>query len=167
MPIRLARVATAVVGTAVAAVLVTGCGGSSTAKTDSTPTVSPSAVGTAPADTAAATADIKRNWAAFFDSKNKDPKRLDLLQDGAALKAAGAIKDDPNPKPLAAQVTSVSFTSATTAKVVYDLLQNDTPLLPGATGDAVYVDGMWKVSKMTFCQLLALGNAGKPVTGCA
>jgi len=165
MPTRYPLVMKTLAGAALASTLLTGCGGSSGKAGAASPT--PTVAATAPADVTGATAEIKRNWAGLFDYKNTDPKRIDLLQDGAKLKAAGAFKDDPHPKPLAARVTTVTFTSATSADVTYDLLQNGATLLPGAKGVAVYVDGMWKVSKVTFCQLLALGNAGKPVPGCA
>ena len=39
-------------------------------------------------------------------------------------------------------------------------------LLPAASGQAVLVDGTWRVSKSTFCTLVTLGNNNEPVEGC-
>ena len=66
----------------------------------------------------------------------------------------------------AAVVKKVVFVDPTHANVTYDLV--GTPL-KGATGNAVLVDGKWKVAQTTFCTLVDLG-AGTinedPPAGC-
>ena len=72
----------------------------------------------------------------------------------------------PPPEVKTATVTDVTFTDAENAAVTYDLLIDGKPVLPGATGTAVLVDGTWKVSKTTFCTLASLGSPVEPVEGC-
>jgi hypothetical protein len=58
----------------------------------------------------------------------------------------------------------VKITSASTAMVTYDL-HSGTTTLPGADGNAVFVDGQWKVAKATFCGLIGL-EYSKPLPNC-
>lgn len=149
---------------------VAGCGGSSSpaAKTSPTPT-SASPTGTAPADPAAAKAEITANWEKFFDASTPRAQSVALLEDGAQLGQALKVAEQErvaskiNQK---AKVKAVVFTSPTGANITFALLNGTTPVLPSASGRAVFVDGTWKVSKVTFCTLVQLGAGGKPVPGC-
>jgi hypothetical protein len=51
-------------------------------------------------------------------------------------------------------------TSATQAKVVYDVLLSGTPALTNQAGTAILQGGTWKVSAASFCALLALQSGG-------
>lgn len=135
-------------------------GGSSTATTTSaTPTPEP----TAPADTAAAEAEIGQNWTAFFE--NGDPA---LLEDGEELTEAiaGLSALAPPPRTKSATVTAVEFNGPDDASITYDLIVDGAPALPGATGEAVLIDGVWKVSKNSFCTLTTLAS-GVAAPGCS
>lgn len=157
------------------AVVAAGCGGGSStpaASSTTTPPASsttPAASGTAPADPAAAKAEITANWEKFFDSHTPRAQAVALLEDGATLGAAldtaqkerEATKFDQK-----AKVKLIVFTSPTQANVTYDLMNGTQVVLPGASGQAVLVDSTWKVSKLTFCTLVTLGNNGKAPAGC-
>jgi hypothetical protein len=52
-------------------------------------------------------------------------------------------------------VDSVTLTSATAAKVKYDLSALGTTVASGATGTSVLQDGTWKVGDDVFCGLLS------------
>ena len=153
--------------------LVAACGGSSSNSSSTKPTTptssSPAASLHAPANTAAATAEIKTNWKTFFAYKTPRATAAALLEDGAnmgtALQKAVAEQAATHIKQ-GAEVTSVTFVSPTMAQVTYKLLNGNQVLLPAATGQAVYVDGTWRVSKATFCTLVTLGNNNQPVAGC-
>ena len=63
-------------------------------------------------------------------------------------------------------MSTVSFTSPTTATVTYSLSFQGTVVEPNATGKAVLQDGTWKVADTTLCGLVALtGNTKLP--GCS
>ncbi|MGI5399959.1 hypothetical protein ACQEVG_10995 [Streptomyces sp. CA-135486] len=145
-----------------------GGGGSTTSPTPSAtapPTTSAPAAN-APADPAAAKAEIVKNWTTFFDPKATTEAKVKVLENGEQLQLLlAAFSGDKNAAQSSAKVTDVQFTSATEAAVTYDLLVGGTPALPGAKGSAVYQDQTWKVSVKTLCALVKLsGNAAAP--GC-
>jgi hypothetical protein len=151
-----------------ALVVVAGCGGSSSGGGNPTPTA-PSVVASDAAGKAAATAQIKENWATFFNSSTPSPQAIALLENGAnlngALKIAAAAAKKEKLKE-SAVVKTVTFTSPTGANVTYDLNAGGKALLPGADGKAVLVNGKWLVSSITFCTLVQLSAPGKPIPGC-
>jgi hypothetical protein len=146
---------------------LTSC--SSGKKSGSTPPPSPpsSTASTAPSlDRAAAAAEIKTNWAAFFSKDTPLAKKLDYLQRGSAMRAAvEQLGKDPRTSQASAKITGVFVTSATAATVNYQVLLGGRVALPSAVGTAVYEDGTWKVSDTTFCGLLSLTGGPKP-SGC-
>jgi hypothetical protein len=147
--------------------LATACGGSSGGSPAASAT--PTAQGTAPADTAAATADVTKNWETFFNYQTPQDQLYPLLQGGQALAPAIKVAQKEQQKTHLKQIVkvkSVEFTSPTQATVHYALYNGKNALLPDSTGVAVYEDGTWKVSKVSFCTLIQLGNNGKPVPSC-
>jgi hypothetical protein len=145
-----------------ALVALAGCGASSSGGTASP---APSTA----TDHTQATADITTAWTTFFHTGTKPAAAEQLLQNGdqmgPAIKVAAQVQKQTKLKE-DAKVTTVDFTSPTTATVTYDLLSHGSTLLPGATGQAVLQDGQWKVSQSTFCTLVALGAGGKKIPGC-
>lgn len=150
-----------------ALVVLTGCGddtedaGSSNGSTGTSSSSSPAAESTAPADPAEAQADVEENYKLFFE--NGDPT---LLEDGEQLTEA-ITQLDAMAETKSATVTSVTFTGSDSADVVYDLIVDGEPALPGATGTAVLVDDTWKVGKDTFCTLATLASGGAAAEGCS
>ena len=148
-----------------------GCGGSSSGGSGSTtPTTvssTPAAEATAPADPAAARAGITANWEKFFSSATDAAAAKALLENGdqlgPALKKAQQ-EDKSSGGTRSAKVTKITFTSATNARVDYKLHVGQTNL--NSAGMAVLQDGIWKVSKVTFCTLVELGNGQRPVASC-
>ena len=155
-------------------VFLAGCGGSSSGG-GTTPTTAgsqnstPAADATAPADPAAAEAEVKQNWTTFFNYRTPLATEYTLLEGGQALapaiRKAQQEKAQTHLKQLV-KVKSVEFTSATQATVHYSLYNGTQVLLPDSTGSAVLDGGTWKVSKVTFCTLVQLGNGNKPVPSC-
>ena len=127
----------------------------------------PAAVATAPADEAAARSEITKNWAKFFSSKTPIATSKLLLENGTGLGPAlkKALQEDKaSGGARSATVKKITFTSPTQANVAYDLHAAGRVL--NAAGVAVLQGGKWKVSDVTFCTLVVLGNNEKPVKGC-
>ncbi len=161
--------------TLVAGLGLSACGGSSSpTPAASTPagetSSSAAAAATAPADPAAAKTEIKTVWTTFFNSSTAQADAAAILEDGdqlgTALKVA-AREDRETKLDRRAKVKLIRFISPTKATVTWTLLNGTTPVLDNASGEAVLVDGQWKVSKVTFCTLVELGNNNKPVPGCS
>ena len=172
-------------GAAVAALLTaSACGGggsepssatttSTTTTTTTTPsqtattTETPTASASGPADPVAATAEIKRNWQAFFDPKTSIADKTKYLENGTVLAPLlQGFAADPRVGQVAATVSNVTFTSPTTATVTYTLTLQGTVVAPNATGKAVLQDGTWKVALSTLCGLIALTGT-TDVPGCS
>lgn len=155
----------------VAGLALTSC--SSGKKSGATPPPSsPSTTASATAsaspsfDSAAAEAEIKKNWAAFFSKDTPLASKLTYLQRGSTMRAAvQQFGADPRTRQASAKVTGVFVTSPALATVNYQVLLAGRVALPSAVGTAVYEDGAWKVSDTTFCGLLALTGGPKPA-GC-
>jgi hypothetical protein len=150
----------------VSAVLAAGCltlaacgGGGSTPA----PSASPKATATRssePVSGAAAVAAITANWKTVFDGKAPLSRRLALVQDGSQLAAFIEAQAKTSFGQAAmgstATVSSVIVSSPAQATVHWDLLLLGTPLLKNQVGNAVYLDGVWKVSIASFCGLAYL-----------
>ena len=165
--------------TLAAALSLAACGGSSsggsTVPAGSTSpgasaTTEPAGGATAPADPKAAKAEITHVWTTFFHTGTNRAEAVNLLEDGPNLgKALDKAEQEDRQTGLVrrAKVQFIKFLTPTTANVTWTLLNKSNPVLPNASGQAVLVDGKWKVSKLTFCTLVELGNNGKPVPGCS
>jgi hypothetical protein len=128
---------------------------------------SPSGAASGPADPAAAEAQIKQNWQAFFNPSTAVADKAQYLENGAVLgPLLQVFAADPRVKQVSATVSNVAFTSPTTATVTYSLSLQGTVVEPNATGKAVLQGGTWKVADSTLCGLVALtGNTSLP--GCS
>jgi hypothetical protein len=136
----------------------------SSAPPTSPPTSAPAVVGNGVSDPTAATAAIKKLYPKFFSAPI--PKAKKLLQDGPTLSAAFVAANKLKGKTKeTVKVDTVTITGPATASLTFDLLGNGKPLLKGSDGMAVFVDGQWKVAKITFCTLVLLG--GGKVPGCS
>ena len=118
--------------------------------------------GQQPADPAAATQAIDQAFTAVFDCSTPPIQRVQQIQDGSLV--AGALEQlDTGPYEALAsssyvEVTQVVFESPTLADVGYTLLfHSDTGLTFPMVGQAVVVDGAWRVSYATVCAAVQLG----------
>ena len=50
------------------------------------------------------------------------------------------------------------------AVVTYDLLFAGTPTYPNLTGDAVRIDGVWKITREMFCSIMTSARVGCPAS---
>jgi len=134
-----------------------------------TPAASPSATASKQATSgAAAAAAIKQDWVTFFNPKTSVAAKEAILQNGSKFEALlKSQASNPTAATASASVQSVKITSPTGATVDYTILVSGSPVLKGQKGIAVYQDGTWKVSKISFCGLAALENGGKAPAVCA
>jgi hypothetical protein len=164
-------------GLVLVAALAAACGGGSsgggTTQPSSAPTsetsTTPAAAATAPADPAAAKAQIEQVWVKFFNSSTNQNIAKGLLEDGDSLGAALKLaqkEDKQTNLDRRAKVKLIKFFDATTANVTWILYNGTTKVLDNASGQAKFVDGQWKVSKLTFCTLVTLGNNQVAPKGC-
>jgi hypothetical protein len=148
---------------------ISACSSSSSSSSSSAASAAPStpasSSASAPATSAApaasggsssAVAEITTNWNAFFNSATPNSKRVQLLQNGSQFTSAiSAFASSPLASAVTSKVDSVTLTSATAAKVKYDLSALGTTVASGATGTSVLQDGTWKVGDDVFCSLLS------------
>ena len=145
---------------------MSACSSSSSSSSSSTaPSTPASSSASAPAassspaasgGSSSAVAEITTNWNAFFNSATPNSKRVQLLQNGSQFASAiSAFASSPLASAVTSKVDSVTLTSATAAKVKYDLSALGTTVASGATGSSVLQDGTWKVGDDVFCSLLS------------
>jgi hypothetical protein len=128
----------------------------------SAPASAPSSAASAPSSappasggSAAAVAEITKNWNTFFNTSTPNSKRVTLLENGSQFSSAiSAFADSPLASAVTSKVDSVTVTSATKAKVKYDLAAMGATVASGASGSSVLQDGTWKVGDDVFCGLL-------------
>ncbi|MFD5837044.1 hypothetical protein ACFWHV_26330 [Streptomyces collinus] len=166
-------------GTAIAAALVlalapalAACSDDSGGGSESTPPTptaerTTSAPASAPADRAAAEAEIKQNWQTFFDPKTSTEEKQAVLENGDRMgPVLQAFSGDERGGQVQAQVTKIEFTSATGANVTYTLTLKGATVLPDASGSAVEQNGTWKLSAKTLCALVQMSGNASPIPGC-
>jgi hypothetical protein len=108
-------------------------------------------------------AAVTTSWVRFFAGTTGAAAKIALLQNGPAFAAViDAQAGSPLAQGVMAKVASVTPTSPTTATVHYSLLIAGQSVLSGQTGQAVLVDGTWKVGVSSFCALLKLEGSKVP-----
>ncbi|MCE7883635.1 MAG: hypothetical protein DYH08_07205 [Actinobacteria bacterium ATB1] len=63
---------------------------------------------------------------------------------------------------LAAKVENIEFKGKDRAEVTFTLMVGGEPTLPGAVGNAIREDGVWKLDAQLTCDLVALADASAP-----
>lgn len=149
-------------GLVIAAVALGGCSNKHNSPASSTPSTSPASSASpssAPASSSAQ-AEIMRNWEKFFSGATSAQEKVSLLQNGAQFQQAiQAQAGSALAKSAGAKVRTVAV-NAKVATVTYDVTLGGKAALANQQGQAVLEGGTWKVSDASFCQLLALENAG-------
>ncbi|MCU1449581.1 MAG: rane protein [Acidimicrobiales bacterium] len=110
---------------------------------------------------AQAKAKITANWEKFFDPKVPLASKANIVENYDTLKPILETQTtSPQAQQIKAKVTDVTLSGSSSAKVTYDIIstQNNTPLLPGAAGEAIKQGSDWKVTVKTFCSLIKLAD---------
>jgi hypothetical protein len=121
-------------------------------------TASYGAQATASAATTSVQDHIKADWEAFFAGRTPATRKIALVQDGSSF---AAVIRSQSGSPLAESVTAkvskiVVAPSKKTATVSYSVVMGGKTALPNQKGEAILIDGTWKVGAASFCSLLAL-----------
>jgi hypothetical protein len=135
--------------------------------TTTTPTPTPAPTPTAPplvvnnADEAA----VRDVFLAWIDAQPRSALD-DVVEDFASIRAAheeGVAQHSADDlAKYAGRVDSVRIVDDTHADVVYSVLFNGVPQFALRPGEAIKIDGVWKVSRDTVCDLLKLGGITCP-----
>ena len=145
-------------------------GGSTTTVLEPTVTTGPTSTtvvptGPPPADPDAAKAAIDETFHLAFDAGVPEEQRFAVVEDGGELAEAGRAAAAKYPEAAASisvTVHSVTFIDATHAAVNFELLYEDAMLLGPQDGEAVFVDGRWKVSRATRCRIIEQAGVSCP-----
>lgn len=98
----------------------------------------------------------------FIGGPDLDTRVL-LIEDGEALRET--LSEEPNgqgSQSYSARVDRVQLVDDTHAVVTYSLVANGSVLLSTQQGEAVKVDGTWKMSRASYCALVARGGITCP-----
>jgi hypothetical protein len=95
---------------------------------------------------------------------------LDVAKQRAVLEGydqiAAAINEaaarNPDVACYSGRVDQVSITDPTHANVVFSVLCNNSPVIANVHGQAIKLNGAWKVRRQTECDLLAYGGVACP-----
>lgn len=149
-------------GVLLAAAAVAGCGSSN----DNTPTTPPPTTTVTGTPAAGAEQEVSDTFVAFFSAQTPPAQKIALVQNSPAFTdTINAQAESPLTMGATATVSKVDLDAPGHATVTYTVLVNGQPVLPDQIGEAVEVDGSWKVSQTTFCELLTLQGNPPPVCG--
>jgi hypothetical protein len=114
-------------------------------------------------DRAKAMTDIKDMWTTQFNAAQTVDGAVGLIENGTAYREAIQQQEDSGATSgLSVVVKDVQLTNNKLGTVTYDIVINGNVALANTKGNAVFVDGKWKVSEQHFCVLLNLGNIHPP-----
>jgi hypothetical protein len=115
-----------------------------------------------PADPAWALDQIRRAYTQFWSSGLPRAEKLDWLTDPLGVEDAMARAAENYPQATASttvEVGDIVFLSRVQAQLHFRLVYKGAPSLGHRTGQAAYVDGRWKVTRATACELLSTAGA--------
>jgi hypothetical protein len=139
---------------------VSGSTGSVQGLAPAAPTL-PQATGAPPTDAAAARQAIETAYRKVFESKaNRSNNRY---LEGAPVLTAAQLRElqagygDITGK-LKVRINDFRFLNRTQAALSFDLLLNAQPITATTVGQAVLINGQWKVARVTFCAVMSRAN---------
>jgi len=116
--------------------------------------------------TANPTVQIKAAWKGFFDGTSPASTKVADLENGPEFKSIiDAAAKSSLARSSTVSISKVSITSSSTAEVTYTVSLGGVPALKDQKGEAIKIDGKWKVGDASFCGLLSL--EGDKVPACS
>ncbi len=98
-----------------------------------------------------------------FSSETSYDEKAPLIDDPDGLEETVAkYQETGDSMGGVALVAKTVIINGDTADVTYDLLFGGTPSYPDLKGDAVLIDGTWKVTRTMFCSLMSSARVGCP-----
>jgi hypothetical protein len=122
--------------------------------------------GEQPADVEAARAGVIKAYEIVYDGSLSDAEHDLYLEDPEDLvdvreQLDRTTVDDPS-KGSSATVKDLVFVAPDHAWVLFQIYLNDSPWNTPQLGEAVFVDGKWRVAQSTFCRLTRLAGVTCP-----
>jgi len=138
--------------------------------TSTTTTLPPSTTTTteAPAAASEPTSEADRNaitaaYGIVFSSKTTFDEKAPLIDDPSGLEETVLKYQETGESMGGVSLVATKITvEGDIATVIYDFLFGGTPTYPDLTGDAVLVDGTWKISRTMFCSIMGSARVGCP-----
>lgn len=141
-----------------------------TSTTSTTTTLPPSTTTTTLAATTTedptSEADKEAITAAYeivFSSETSYDEKAPLIDDPSGLEETVLKYQETGESMGGVSLAATKITvDGDTAEVIYDFMFGGTPTYPDLTGDAVQVDGTWKISRTMFCSIMSSARVGCP-----
>ncbi len=107
--------------------------------------------------------EIVAAYEIVFSSETSYEEKAPLLDDPTGLEETVAKYQKTGDSMGGVGLDAKSVTiNGDTADVTYDLLFGGNPTYPNLKGDAVLIDGTWKVTREMFCSLMSSARVGCP-----
>ena len=98
-----------------------------------------------------------------FSSDTTYEEKAPLIDDPSGLEETVAKYAETGESLGGVGVAAKAITvSGDLASVTYDLLFSGNPTYPDLTGDAIFVDGAWLVTREMFCSIMTSARVGCP-----
>ena len=95
-------------------------------------------------------------WATVFDSSVDFAEKVPHLQDAAALEASDAAYAEAGERMNGISLEpTAAVIDGDVAAIIYDVLFAGSAAYKDLTGEVVLVDGVWMVTRDTYCGFLA------------
>ncbi|MCM3920688.1 hypothetical protein ND748_03220 [Frankia sp. AiPs1] len=114
--------------------------------------------GAPPAEVAAAAAEVKAAFTTAFTGGQDVETVLAAVDDGAALRSTLATVRELHPRPTASARVLVGepvFSDPTHASLPFEVVLSSAPSYGTQLGEAVLVDGRWKVARSSYCAVMS------------
>lgn len=106
---------------------------------------------------------INSAYEIVFSSETTYEEKAPLIDDPAGLEETVAKYQETGESMGGVSLAARKITvSGDVAVVRYDLLFGGNPTYPDLTGDAVLVDGVWKITREMFCSIMTSARVGCP-----
>ncbi len=127
-----------------------------------TTTTTAAPVGIVPGEDAEVDA-VVATYEIVFSSKTGYDEKEPYLDDPTGLEETVAKYQETGESMGGVELAPTSVViNGDSADVTYDLLFGGTPTYPDLTGDAVLIDGTWKITRDMFCAMMASARVGCP-----
>lgn len=133
-------------------------------------TTSAPATTSTPATTTASANDadqeaITATYEIVFSSETTFAEKEPFLEDPTGLEDTVVKYQETGETMGGVSLAATKITvEGTSAEVIYDFLFAGTPTYPDLTGDAVLVEGTWKITRDMFCSIMDSARVGCPAS---
>ncbi len=118
-----------------------------------------------PGDSGPEVDEITAAYEIVFSSETSYEDKAPLLDDPEGLEDTVTKYQETGASMGGVGLVATSVTvDGDSASVTYDLLFGGTPTYPDLQGDAVLIDGTWKITRTMFCAIMSSARVGCPAS---